>query len=67
VRPGPPRPFPWEEALALGLHRLRLTPREFWALTQRELITIAAGGRMGSDALDRAGLDVLMRRLGEMP
>jgi uncharacterized phage protein (TIGR02216 family) len=65
MRPEQPRPFPWEEALALGLGRLRLLPEQFWALTPRELVLMASGGRMRGEALDRAGLDALMRRVGE--
>lgn len=33
----PPRPFPWEEVMAFGLGRLRLAPRDFWALSLPEL------------------------------
>ncbi len=53
--------------MALGLGRLRLAPRDFWALTPRELVIMAGGGRTASRALDRAGLEDLMRRAGEEP
>ena len=29
--------FPWDEMMALGLGRLRLAPRDFWAATPREI------------------------------
>lgn len=29
--------FPWENAMRFGLGVLRLAPREFWAMTPREL------------------------------
>ncbi|WP_307154113.1 rcc01693 family protein [Rhodopseudomonas julia] len=28
--------FPWQEAIAFGLAVLRLSPRDFWAMTPRE-------------------------------
>eukprot|EP01037_Dinobryon_pediforme_P013990 gene13990-14107_t len=36
-------PFPWDEALALGLGILRLPPREFWMMTPRELLAARDG------------------------
>jgi uncharacterized phage protein (TIGR02216 family) len=30
-------PFPWGSVLAFGLGVLRLSPRDFWAMTPREL------------------------------
>lgn len=30
-------PFPWDEAMAFGFGRLRLSPRSFWSMTPREL------------------------------
>ena len=38
--------FDWPQLMALGLHRLRLTPAVFWNLTPVEL-TIMAGGLPG--------------------
>ncbi|MEY3081285.1 MAG: hypothetical protein RJA94_1270 [Pseudomonadota bacterium] len=29
--------FPWPEMMALGLGTLRLSPRDFWAATPREI------------------------------
>lgn len=34
---GGARRFPWDETIALGLGLLRLAPRDFWAMTPREL------------------------------
>lgn len=34
----PSEPFPWEDAMALGLGVLRWSPTEFWRATPRELI-----------------------------
>jgi uncharacterized phage protein (TIGR02216 family) len=58
-----PVPFPWEEAMALGLNRLRLTPDLFWSLTPRELLLIANGLASGS-ALGRADMEALVARYG---
>ncbi|MBK1625374.1 rcc01693 family protein [Afifella marina] len=30
------KPFPWQEAITFGLAVLRLSPRDFWAMTPRE-------------------------------
>jgi uncharacterized phage protein (TIGR02216 family) len=47
--------------MRLGLSELRLRPDEFWRLTPFELAVMSGGGeRVG--ALDRAGLEALMRR-----
>lgn len=58
--PEPPSAFPWDEALALGLGRLRWRPRDFWRATPRELM--AAAGLTAPRALDRAGLRDLIAR-----
>ncbi|GJE56704.1 phage tail assembly chaperone [Methylobacterium thuringiense] len=50
--------FPWDEALALGLHALRWTPAAFWAATPRELA--AAAGLRAPSAAGRADLDRLI-------
>ncbi len=54
--------FPWEELIALGLHRLRLTPDLFWSLTLRELLVIAGFRSGAAPATDRATLEALMAR-----
>lgn len=55
--------FPWREAMAFGLGRLRLSPMAFWAMTPREL-AMAAEGVNGRRAppLARGVLDELMQR-----
>ncbi len=54
-------PFPWDEAIAFGLSRLRLPPDAFWALTPRELMLMAGAGS-GAEPMDRATLAQLMAR-----
>jgi hypothetical protein len=44
-------PFPWDEAMAFGLGRLRLSPHSFWAMTPREL---AAGAEIVISILTNA-------------
>lgn len=52
--------------MALGLGRLRITPRDFWALTMPELDALLRGalGRHATIAppMDRPALDVLRTR-----
>ena len=56
-------PFPWDEAIGFGLGVLRLSPREFWAMTPRELAHAIAAVRGRAPApLARGELDELMRR-----
>ena len=54
-------PFPWSEAMHFGLGVLRLPPRDFWAMTPRELAA-AWGAIMGdrTGSLGRSELDRLM-------
>jgi uncharacterized phage protein (TIGR02216 family) len=62
------KPFPWREAMAFGLGRLRLSPDAFWAMTPRELAA-AVEGAVGVVAapMDRASLDNLMHRYPDVP
>lgn len=56
--------FPWDEAMTLGLGRLRLAPEIFWRLTLPELAA-AARALDGQDAqapMARGELEGLMRR-----
>ncbi len=55
--------FPWRAAMAFGLGQLRLSPRDFWAMTPRELAA-AAEGVFGprTEPLARGGLEALMAR-----
>jgi len=56
-------PFPWAEAMQLGLGVLRLPPDQFWRMTPRELAAAIAGLRGGATApLGRTAFDDLMRR-----
>lgn len=55
--------FPWREAMAFGLGRLRLPSGVFWSMTPRELALAMEGftGRIGGP-LDRQRLADLMNR-----
>jgi uncharacterized phage protein (TIGR02216 family) len=55
--------------MALGLGTLRLRPRDFWAMTPRELEGALEGllGLPGPGPLDRRGLEALMRRYPDRP
>ncbi|MDC7788694.1 phage tail assembly chaperone [Rhodoplanes sp. TEM] len=60
---GAPAPFPWDEAIGLGLGVLRLTPEAFWKTTPRELaLALRALGIGASAPISRAAFDDLMRR-----
>jgi uncharacterized phage protein (TIGR02216 family) len=56
-------PFPWSQALAIGLGVLRLSPEQFWRMTPREFAA-ALRGLYGDPAppFDRAVLDALVKR-----
>lgn len=56
-------PFPWDEAITLGLARLRLTPDHFWALTPAELLLMAGLGGPIPAALDRRAFARLLERV----
>lgn len=51
--------------MRLGLHELRLTPREFWALTPMELL-VMSGRAAGATAMTRDGLAALSRLYPDM-
>lgn len=51
--------FPWSELMATGLGKLRLSPRDFWAATPRE---IAAAFPKRQGALTRSTLAQLLER-----
>jgi uncharacterized phage protein (TIGR02216 family) len=56
-------PFPWEAAMRFGFGVLRLSSRDFWQLTPRELAsawTAIAGERVTPPA--RGTLETLMER-----
>jgi len=45
-----------------GLGLLRLSPRDFWAMTPVEFFAMTGGMRATKAGLDRTGLEGLMRR-----
>ncbi|RAI42611.1 rcc01693 family protein [Rhodoplanes roseus] len=59
----PAAPFPWNEAIGIGLGVLRLSPDAFWTMTPRELaLALQARGLGVAAPLTRATLDDLIRR-----
>jgi len=50
----------WAGLMRLGLHELRLSPREFWALTPIELL-VMSGRETGATVMTRDGLAALSR------
>lgn len=56
--------FPWREAMHAGLGVLRLAPRDFWAMTPREIAAALGGPALGggTERLGRRGLERLMAR-----
>ena len=54
-------PFPWNDAMRLGFGVLKLSSKEFWGLTPRELAA-AFGGTSRAGAPDRGELGRLMER-----
>ena len=56
-------PFPWADAMRLGFGVLKLSSRDFWGLTPRELAAAFEGiaGRRTTPP-DRNGLHALMER-----
>ena len=58
-----PQPFPWREAMAIGFGVLRLSSREFWAMTPRELAAAIEGLAGSTHApMDRTAFEDLARR-----
>ena len=55
-------PFPWGEAMRLGLGILRLPPDAFWRMTPRELAAAARAFGSPAKPIDRARLDALQRQ-----
>lgn len=58
-------PFPWEDAMRLGFGVLRLSSKEFWGLTPRELAAAFEGiaGRRAT----APGRDELGRMMEQFP
>ncbi len=58
-----PDTFPWRQMMAVGLGRLRLPSRDFWAMTPRELAAAVEGAFGVPDVPPgRAALESLMQR-----
>lgn len=55
----------WRGLMHAGLHRLHLTPREFWALTPAEL-QMMLGLQGGVAPMARGQLDALLRDFPDM-
>jgi len=56
-------PFPWDSAIGFGLGILRLSPKQFWAMTPRELNAafVAVSKQHGAlPPLKRSELEQLM-------
>jgi uncharacterized phage protein (TIGR02216 family) len=58
------RPFPWDEAMQFGFGVLRLSSRDFWGLTPRELAAAfeARSGRSRGGAPAREALAAMMEK-----
>ena len=56
-------PFPWKQAIGIGLGVLRLPPEQFWRMTPRELACAieALTGRGGEPFARRTLLDLMTR------
>jgi uncharacterized phage protein (TIGR02216 family) len=55
-------PFPWKQAIGVGLGVLRLSPQQFWSMTPRELAYAVEAITGRSPPLDRSALTQLMMR-----
>lgn len=55
-----PAAFPWAAVMHFGLGALRLSPRDFWAMTPREVAAAAGLTDGATGAPDRAALERLM-------
>ena len=59
---GEARRFPWDDVIALGLGLLRLSSRDFWAMTPMELAHVvrARSGRIVA-APERSAVETLRK------
>lgn len=55
-------PFPWKQAIGIGLGVLHLSPQQFWSMTPRELAYAIEAVSSRSPPLDRGTLAQLMTR-----
>ncbi|MFD1197639.1 rcc01693 family protein [Brucella gallinifaecis] len=54
------QPFPWDEVMRAGFGLLRLSSRDFWAMTPRELGAVLGPVSQNINAPSRMTLDALM-------
>lgn len=67
---GRARQFPWDQLIGMGLGRLRLSPRDFWTMTPRELASVLRGLNAASGAVTaprRGTLEALMTTFPDKP
>lgn len=59
---GEPAPFPWATVMTVGLGLLRLSPKDFWAMSPREFERAAASVLpQAGPAMRRGELGALMK------
>jgi uncharacterized phage protein (TIGR02216 family) len=64
---GAERAFPWDEIMAFGFGRLRLSSEQFWAMTPREMAAAMAAVLPRREAAPgRTALDALMARFPDV-
>ena len=56
------KPFPWADAIGFGLGVLRLSPKDFWRMTPRELAHAINAVTGAVSQLQRDEFDNLMKR-----
>ena len=56
------KPFPWAEAIGFGLGVLRLSPKDFWSMTPRELAHAINAVTGAVAPMQRDELQTLMTR-----
>ena len=62
IAPSSCKPFPWAEAIGFGLGVLRLSPKDFWAMTPRELAFAINAVTGAVSPMQRDELENLMTR-----
>jgi uncharacterized phage protein (TIGR02216 family) len=55
-----PTAFPWDQTIGFGLSVLRLSPKEFWTMTPRELALAMGPFSLAKRAPSRAVLDEML-------
>ena len=57
----PPKPFPWDDVMQFGFAVLKLSSRDFWAMTPREIaFAMRAFAPSGNTPLSRSSFDDLL-------